>query len=206
MHLAILGACGHGKVVADAALASSWQAVTFFDDAWPDLTENGPWPVEGDTAALLERLGDFDGVVVGIGNNQIRADKQTQLLDAGASLVSVVHPTSVISSYASIGPGCVLFANSVVNAGASIGSGAIVNTGAVVEHDCQVGDFAHISPNAVLAGGVSVQQRAWVGACASVKQLLTIGQASIVGMGAVVVKDVPAGTTVVGSPAKAIKT
>jgi len=80
----------------------------------------------------------------------------------------------------------------------------IVNTGAVVEHDCVVGDFAHISPNAVLAGGVTLGPLAWVGSCASVRQLIAVGEASVVGMGAVVTRDVIAGVTVVGNPAKVV--
>jgi len=202
MRLAILGASGHGKVVADAAEQFGWQHVTFFDDAWPGIQENGPWEVQGDTEALIASLSGFDGVVVGIGNNRIRAEKHLSLLVAGANLVSVVHPAAIVSPHASIGSGAVVFANAVINACAVVGAGAIVNTGAVVEHDCVVGDFAHVSPNAVLAGGVTLGQEVWVGACASVRQLISIGQDSIVGMGAVVTKDVESGLTVTGNPAR----
>lgn len=202
MHLAILGASGHGKVIADAAEQLGWRNVTFFDDAWPKLLQNGPWAIKGDTKALLEGLSDFDGVVVGIGNNRIRAEKHTELESAGANLVSLISPSAVISPHASIGTGTVVFANAVVNACALIGAGVIVNTGAVVEHDCVVGDFAHISPNAVLAGGATLGPHAWVGACASVRQLVTVGRASMVGMGAVVTKNVEPGVTVVGNPAR----
>lgn len=202
MHLAILGASGHGKVIADAAEQLGWQSVTFFDDAWPELEENGPWTVKGNTKALATGLLAFDGVVVGIGNNRIRAEKHSELARAGANLVSIVHPSAMISPHASVGAGTVVFANAVINPCASVGAGVIVNTGAVVEHDCVIGDFGHISPNAVLAGGASLRQQAWVGACASVRQLITVGQASVVGMGAVVTKDVEPGVTVVGNPAR----
>lgn len=202
MRLAILGASGHGKVIADAAEQAGWRSVTFFDDAWPELQQNGPWTVQGDTSALLTNLSDFEGIVVGIGTNCIRAVKQLELSGAGAKLVSIVHPTAVVSPHAAIGSGSVVFANSVINACAIVGAGVIVNTGVVIEHDCIVDDFAHISPNAVLAGGVKLQQQVWVGACASVRQLISIGQASIVGMGAVVIKDVDSGATVLGNPAR----
>ncbi len=204
MHLAILGASGHGKVIADAAEQAGWQSVTFFDDAWPELGENGPWFVKGDTRALIANLTSFDGVVVGIGNNRIREEKQSELTNAGAKLVTIVHPTATVSPHASVGVGSVVFAKSVVNACAMVGDGVIVNTGAVIEHDCVVGDFAHISPNAVLAGGVKLGQQVWVGACASVRQLVSVGEASTVGMGAVVTKDIQSGVTVVGNPARTL--
>jgi len=202
MRLAVLGASGHGKVVADAAEAADWEEVIFFDDAWPDLKENGPWHVQGDTDALIASLAEFDGVVLGIGNNAIRAWKQAQLTDAGAMVVSIIHPTATVSPHAQINAGTVVFAQAVVNACANIGTGVIVNTGAVVEHDCDVGDFSHISPNAVLAGGVTLKNQCWVGAGASIRQLLEVGMDAVVGMGAVVTKDVPPGVTVVGNPAR----
>lgn len=202
MRLAILGASGHGKVIADAAEQLGWTAVTFFDDAWPELGENGLWLVKGDTRALIASLSSFDGVVVGIGSNRIREEKQSELTKAGAKLVTIVHPRATVSPHASVGVGSVVFANSVVNACAMVGDGVIVNTGAVIEHDCVVGDFSHISPNAVLAGGVKLGQQVWVGACASVRQLISVGEASTVGMGAVVTKDIQSGVTVVGNPAQ----
>jgi len=144
----------------------------------------------------------FDGVVVAIGNNRIRQSKQQTLAASGAPMVSVSHPSAVVSAHAMIGPGTVVFANAVVNACARVSEGCIVNTGAVVEHDCKLGDFAHVGPNAVLAGGVKVCSLVWVGACASVRQLIEVGEGAVLGMGAVATKDVPPGVTMVGNPAR----
>jgi sugar O-acyltransferase (sialic acid O-acetyltransferase NeuD family) len=202
MRLAILGASGHGKVVADAAEQGGWPSVAFFDDAWPGLQTNGPWAVEGNTEALLDRLMDFDGVIVAIGNNRTRAAKQAELVAFGGKMATIIHPSAMVSAHATVGAGSVVFANAAVNACATVGAGVIVNTGAVVEHDCVVGDFAHISPNGVLSGGVALGSLVWVGSCASIRQLIAIGEASVVGMGAVVTKDVAPGVTVVGNPAK----
>lgn len=202
MRLAILGASGHGKVIADAAELSGWDEVVFFDDTWPELAQNGPWPVVGDTAALLKDVSAFDGAVVAIGNNYVRQAKQRELVALGAHLVCVIHPSAVVSEYAFVGAGSVVFANAVINACGEVGEGCIVNTGAVVEHDCVLGDFSHVSPNAVLAGGVKAGALAWVGACASVRQLIEVGGGAVIGMGAVVTKDVLPGVTVVGNPAK----
>src|SRR5690606_38034739 len=97
--------------------------VVFFDDAWPGLKQNGPWAVAGDTAALLEGIKDFDGVVVAIGNNKIRQAKQRELAALGAKLVSVVHPAAVVSEYAVVGAGSVLFASAVINPCTQVGEG-----------------------------------------------------------------------------------
>ena len=200
--LAILGASGHGKVVADCAHSCGWDEVVFFDDAWPELSTNGHWPVAGDTARLMATLDDFDGVIVAIGNSHIRHTKLEALEQARATVVSLVHPAAFVSSHAVIGAGTVVFAGAVVNVDARLGRGVIINTGATVDHDCVLGDAVHISPGANIAGGVRVGHRSWVGIGAAVKQLVSIGDDAVVGAGAAVVRDVGDGVTVVGVPAR----
>ena len=99
--LAILGASGHGKVVAEIALECGWTEIVFFDDAWPDLSLNGRFDVVGDTAALVEQVRDFDGVHVAIGNNRVRLEKFEFFRSHGAILPTLVHPKSVISKFSS---------------------------------------------------------------------------------------------------------
>src|SRR5690554_798743 len=154
--LAILGASGHGKVVADCAELCGWESVSFFDDAWPGKQRNGRWPVVGDTQALLACVKDFGGVLVAIGNNQVRESKLGTLSDSGASIPVLIHPAAVVSCYAELGAGSVVFAGAVVNIDSRIGIGAIINTGATVDHDCMIGNGVHVSPGAHLAGGVCV--------------------------------------------------
>lgn len=199
--LAILGASGHGKVVADTAGLLGYEVV-FFDDAWPQLKVNGHWPVVGDTTQLLSLASEFTGVVVAIGNNRIRQDKLTLLADAGFDLPVLVHPHACVSRYAVLGFGTVVFAGAVVNADAQLGAGVILNTGCTVDHDCVLGDAVHVSPGANLAGGVQVGERSWIGIGSSVRQLVTIGADVVVGAGAAVVKDVADSVTVMGVPAR----
>lgn len=202
--LAILGASGHGKVVADTAECCGWHAIEFFDDAWPELQHNGAWPVIGDTAALLERIKQFDGVMVAIGNNSIRHAKLLELQAAGARLCNLVHPAATLSRYAVLGEGSVVFAGAVVNVDARIGLGAIINTGCSIEHDCELGAAVHVSPGARLAGGVTVGNLSWIGIGASVRQLVRIGNDVMVGAGAAVTADVEDELTVVGVPARVL--
>jgi sugar O-acyltransferase (sialic acid O-acetyltransferase NeuD family) len=199
--LALLGASGHGKVVADAALTGGWGAVEFFDDAWPQRQQNGPWQVKGDSEVLLARLQDFQGVIVSIGDCAVRWAKHQTLQAAGAPLVTVVHPSAVVSRYASLGIGTVVMAGAVVNIDTVVGQAGIINTGATVDHDCRLADAVHICPGAHLSGNVQVGHGSWVGIGSAVKQGMTIGQRVTVGSGAVVVQAVPDGVTVVGNPA-----
>lgn len=200
--LAILGASGHGKVVADTAEVCGWTEVLFFDDVWPSLTSNGVWDVVGRGQDLFEIAHEFDGVLVAIGNNAIRQAKLTALVQHGATLATLMHPQAYVSRHANVGAGSVVFAGAVLNAGASVGVGGILNTGCSVDHDCFLADAVHISPGARLAGGVTIGECSWVGIGACVKQLISIGANVVVGAGAAVVSDVGEGMTVVGVPAR----
>jgi len=199
--LAILGASGHGKVIADAALlGGKWDEVAFFDDAWPEIRNNGKYAVVGDTHALLRGKSTTEAVVA-IGDNRVRLCKQMELSKSGIQLATVIHPNATIAEDVSIGEGTVIFAGAVVNPDASIGSAVVLNTNSVVEHDCKLKDGSHLSPGVCLAGGVSVGFLSWVGIGASVKQQVTIGDKVTVGAGSVVISDIPDNQTVVGVPA-----
>lgn len=199
--LALLGASGHGKVVADSALAAGWRQVVFFDDAWPSRLTCGSWHVAGDTARLLARLSDFDGVAVAIGDCAVRWKKQQLLTAANARMATIIHPRCWVSPFAKVGAGSVVMAGAVINVDASIGAACIVNTGATVDHDCTLADAVHVSPGAHLSGNVSVADRSWIGVGACIRQGIAVGAGVTVGAGAVVVAPVAAGLTVVGCPA-----
>lgn len=203
--LAIIGASGHGKVVADAALSSGyWAKVEFYDDAWPIKTHNGQLDIVGNTESLFN-LRIKPDVVVAIGNNQVRLAKQRELMNRGFSIATVVHRAAMVSPSAVIKRGTVVMAGAVVNADVKVGEACIVNSNAVLEHDCVLADAVHISPAASLAGGVIVDEASWIGIGAVVIQLKNIGKNVMVGAGAAVVTDLPDHVTAVGVPAKIIK-
>lgn len=200
--LAILGASGHGKVLADIAELTGWKKIVFFDDAWPEKTDNGVWKVIGDTKMLLNNLNNYQGVIVAIGNNKVRQQKLQQLDSAGAKIITLIHPSATVSRYTQIGLGSVIVAGAVINPDCIIGSGAIINTCSSVGHDCNLGDAVHVCPGARLAGGTDVGDRAWIGVGSSVRQLIKVGADAIVGAGSVVVKNIHSDTVVIGNPAK----
>lgn len=199
--LALLGAGGHARVIADLALVSGWSSVSFFDDAWPEKSKNGDWEVAGNASMLVESASSFDGVVVAIGDCDTRCKMQQQLNNVDAPLVTIIHPSACVSPRTNLGVGIVVMANAVINAFASLGDGCVINSGAIIEHDCSIGDFVHIAPGVTLSGTVTVGSRTWIGAGSTVRQGETIGKNVMVGAGSVVVKPVPDGLTVVGCPA-----
>lgn len=199
--LAILGASGHGKVVAEIAELSGWDVV-FFDDNFPSIDCLENWSIVGNTQDLLNVWQDFDGCFVAIGNNKIRLDRQKLLVGQGATFPVLVHPSVIISRYAKLGAGSVVMAGAVINPFAQIGQACIVNTSATIDHDCVLADGVHISPGANLAGTVFVGQCSWVGIGVSVKQCLKIGVNVVVGAGAAVVADIADNLTFVGVPAR----
>lgn len=200
--LAILGASGHGKVVAETASHSGWDEIYFFDDAWQKIKTNGPYAVVGDTESLLQSS-EFEGAVVAIGDNQIRLMKTKQLQKVGFNLPFLVHPKSYVASDVVVEGGTVVFAGAMIQPGSKIGTAVVVNTGATVDHDCVLAEGVHISPGAHIAGGVSVGKHTWIGIGSSVNQYLSIGSNVTVGAGAAVVSNVGDGQTVVGVPARA---
>jgi sugar O-acyltransferase (sialic acid O-acetyltransferase NeuD family) len=206
--LVLVGASGHGKVVADIAEQLGC-TVSFYDDAYPSKTYIEHWPIHGTCADLIAlnnaSVAFSNDVVVAIGNNEIRLQKIQLLKQNSFNIITLIHPTAVISKYAAIAQGTVIFAGAVINAFAKVGVGCIINTAAVVEHDCNIGDFSHICPKVALAGGVTVGSNSWVGIGSQVKHLVTIGDNCLIGAGSTVVKNIPSNVTALGSPAVVMK-
>ncbi|MFA0477117.1 acetyltransferase [Vibrio breoganii] len=201
---AILGASGHGKVIAELAELNGYDPIDFYDDAWSAKSSVECWEIKGNTDNLFAIVESYDLVVVAIGNNEVRVEKSRQLMNAGAKLGVLAHPSSVISPLATLGLGTVVMANAVVNPFSKVGFACIVNTAATIDHDCNLGDGVHVSPGVNIAGGVNIGSQSWIGIGSAVKQLVCIGSNVTVGAGSTVIKDVSDGQTVIGCPAKSI--
>jgi sugar O-acyltransferase (sialic acid O-acetyltransferase NeuD family) len=205
--LYVYGASGHGKVVADAAVASHRFVVRgFLDD---DPSRRGQvllgLPVEGGLDAIQGQQGRV-GVALGVGSNQARIAVLSRLVAAGHTVVAVVHPSAVVASGVTLGDGTFVAPLAVVHTDARLGRACIVNTGAVVEHDNVLGDGVHVSPNAALGGNVTLGDEVHVGLGAVILPGITVGARSVVGAGAAVIEDVPEDVTVVGVPARRLRT
>ena len=193
--LTILGAGGHGRVLADLGQALGYQSIQFRDERYPEITQSGAWPVVGQPNRLpLE--GD---IALGVGGNQARMG----ILDTmSRSPVNLIHPSAVVSPHAKIGLGSVICAGAVIGPFATLGRACIINTGASVDHDCTLGDGVHLSPGARIGGGVTIGARTWVGIGAVVREYTTLGINAMIAAGAAVVTNIPDGARFGGVPAK----
>lgn len=192
----VVGAGGHGKVVV-ATLQAAGVAVAGVLDNAPDVSTVLGVPVLGPVSLLADHAG---GAVLGIGSNAVR-QRIAEAYPAVAWL-AVIHPCACVHESADVRTGAVVFAGAVVQPGATIGAHAIVNTAATVDHDGRVGAFAHLAPGVHLSGDVRIEEGALMGVGACVAPGASVGAWSVVGAGGVVVRDVPAGVTAVGVPAR----
>jgi sugar O-acyltransferase (sialic acid O-acetyltransferase NeuD family) len=203
--LAILGASGHGKVIAEKALSTGWDSVDFYDDAFPVKTSLDNYSIQGGLDKLLEKSHFYDGFHVAIGDNRSRLNILTRFVELGLPCPNIIASSSFVSQSVSLGVGISIMANVVVNAKTTLGDGVILNTSCSVDHDCNIAPGVHISPGAHLAGDVSVGICSWIGIGSAIIQSKVIGDDSIIGAGSVVISDIPNSVTAVGVPSKIIR-
>ena len=198
--LVIIGASGHGKVVADIAKKIGYDEICFLDDD-ASLTECGGYAVIGKSGRFI----DFNcDIFVAIGDPNIRKYFQTQFELHGKTVPTLIHPNASIAENVQIGNGTLVVAGAVINPGVRIGKGCIINTCSSVDHDCVVGDYVHIAVGSHLCGTVTVGNGTWIGAGATVSNNVSICSDCMIGAGGVVVNDIQESGTYVGVPARRI--
>ena len=208
--LVVVGASGHSRVVCDAIASNDcFQIVGLLDKALAEGVMVGAYEVLGPETNLREirKRRCFDGAVVAIGDNFIRAKVFHSIEELSPSLrfATVVHANAVVAGAASIGPGTVIMAGAIINPGAVIGRNCIVNTGAIVEHDAIIEDHVSLGPGCVLGGGCVVREYSVIGIGCTLIHNLTVGSHSVVGAGSVVTRDVESNVVAYGVPAKSVR-
>ncbi|MDM0695024.1 acetyltransferase [Clostridium perfringens] len=197
--LVIIGASGHGKVVADIAKRCGYSEIIFLDDN-SNLKECNGYPVVGLTNEI-ESYPDYE-FVVAIGNATIREKFQLHISSLNYRISTLLHPNSVIGENVILGKGTVVMAGAVINSASIIGEGCIINTSSSVDHDNRISDYVHISVGSHLAGTVSVGKSSCIGIGAVVSNNIIIGENCIIGAGAVVIKNIMECGTYLGVPAR----
>lgn len=205
--LLIWGAGDQGTVTLDCALAMNrYSKIDFLT-----LKEKNSRDIPGyvlyreEEENLQQLMLAYDEVIVATGSNALREAKTALLLELGAALATVIHPTAVISRFAKVSEGCTVLANALIHTNARVGIGCIVNTGAIVEHDCILEEYVNLCPKAAMGGRTVIGKKAFLGIGCTLIDGIKVGEEAVVGAGAVVVRDVAAHAVVVGVPAKAIK-
>lgn len=198
----IIGAGGHGKVVADILLRQSMPVLGFLDD---DPTSWGTSRLGLPVLGAIDTFWNYspEGLVMGIGSNMMRREIVGRLGSLAHDLWQpAIHPEAVIALSVSVGRGTVVAAGAVVNPDTYLGDYGIINTGATVDHDCHIGDFVHIAPGAHIAGGVRISEGALLGIGSVAIPGSAIGEWATVGAGAVVLDNIPDHAVAIGVPAR----
>ena len=177
--LLILGAGGHGKAVAEAAILSgSWKEVAFIDDRWPDLQHVFGLPILSNIEGLSTLGPQWTHGIPAVGHNIIRQKWLQIISDIGLQLVTVIHPSACVSPTANIGLGTTIMALAMVGVDVQIGRGSIINAHCAVDHDVILGEFSHLGVGVHLAGGVQIGSSAWLqaGSCAGYRVIVDDGE------------------------------
>lgn len=195
--LCIFGSGGQGQTAADIQLATGKpRRIVFLDDEVSRYNERGREMLE-DRAFLSEHE-----LIVAVGDNATRKLLAETAIANGASFDTLIHPSVVVLEPRQLGPGCTVGAHAYIGPRALIGPLGIIGSLVNIPHDCNIGYCCNICDGAVLGGGVDVGDLTFIGLNATLLPTIKIGKGAVVGAGAVVTMDVPAGETWVGNPAR----
>lgn len=210
--LAIFGAGGLGREVLVLVHQinehqPTWQLTGFYDDAQPSLDTLHGLPYLG-TAADLNEVAAPLHVVVAVGNSQSRAAVVAQLTSPHVTFATLIHPGVACAPYQNlqIGAGCIITQGCILTTDITLGQHVLLNLGCTVGHDAVLKDFCSLMPHANVGGAAHLETGVYLGTNATVINHVHVGARTIVGAGAVAVRNLPANCTAVGVPAQVIKT
>jgi len=198
--IALMGPGGQARVTLDAALAAGIEVTGLLDDS--GRADYFGIPVLGSVVDWRKQHGA--SFIVGMSDARQRVRLGEAIIEAGAEVLQVVHPTAWVSPFASLGRGVCVMHGAAVHPDTVIGDFAILNARASVDHDGDIGRGVTLGPGTTFPGTVRVGEYASVGAGVVARPGVTIGARAVIGAGAVLTKDVPEGETWAGNPARAL--
>nr|WP_294168565.1 NeuD/PglB/VioB family sugar acetyltransferase [Clostridium sp.]MDY2630708.1 NeuD/PglB/VioB family sugar acetyltransferase [Clostridium sp.] len=185
-NLLIIGAGGHGKVVAEAAeLENKYKKISFLDDnANIDKVYN--FEVVGRTNQYRNFKSTYKYAFVAIGNNEVRLRFIDMLIEEGFVVPNIIHPKASLSKYSKIDIGTVILSGAIVNVDCFIGKGCILNINSVIDHDSIIGKGVHISSGAVVRSMVKIGELSTIKARACITEGKNIEKESIIESGSII--------------------
>lgn len=212
---AIIGAGGFGREVLPLVkervgmFSESPYRIIFVDDGINAKEINGTEVITSSEFKTITGTNKFFNIA--IGNSKVRETIAQDMISSGAkpfSISSISH--SVTHEGSMISEGSILCPFTTITSNVKIGKYFHANIYSYVAHDCVIGDFVTFAPGVKCNGNVTIEDHAYIGTGAIIKQgtpdrPIVIGEGAIVGMGAVVTKSVAAGSVVVGNPAKPLR-
>lgn len=196
----LIGAGGHGLVLADIAKLNGYNQIYFIDDA---ENKKYKYPILGKTKEAHKYIDIYD-FFISIGDNQIRQTVFDYITDIGGRIVNLIHPNAVIAEDCLLDNGIAVMANVVINSSSTIKKGSIINTSSSIDHENEIGEFVHISPGCHLAGQVKIGSLSWLGIGSIVSNGISIYQNVIVGANSTVIKDINQSGVYIGTPTRRI--
>jgi sugar O-acyltransferase (sialic acid O-acetyltransferase NeuD family) len=208
--IAIIGAGGFGREVKSLIDQINerdllYEFIGFYDDAFENGTLINNYPILGDIDSINSVIEDL-AIVVAIGSPKVKKVILSRLTNHKIFFPTLIHPSVIISSdNVRIGKGTIICANSIITTNIDIGNFVILNLMCTIGHDSVINDYCALMPCVNISGDVIVEESVYFGTGAKVINQLNIGSNSIIGAGAVVLKNIPSNCTAVGFPAKPIK-
>jgi len=191
----LYGASGHAKVIIDIILALDDKVDGLFDDN-EKVVELMHYPV-------FHNKPIKGPLIVSIGINQTRKKVVCKLPKIEYGIA--IHPSSIISSFATIDEGTVVMQGAIIQSCVKIGKHCIINSGASVDHESIIEDYVHISPHSTICGNVQIGEGTWIGAGTTIIPNIHIGKWCIIGAGSVVTHDIPDNVLAIGNRCKIVK-
>lgn len=210
--IGVYGASGFGREVMPvikSGLPDKGAGLVFIDDGASSGDVVNGYPVHSWTEFLALQASE-KSVCIAIADGHVRSSLAERCQGHSIPMFEVSASNVVVGDEVIIGQGGILQPFVTLTSNIVIGRCFHANIYSYVAHDCQIGDFVTFAPGVMCNGNVHIDDGAYIGTGAVLRQgtpekPLTIGAGAIVGMGAVVTKDVPPGVTVVGNPARILE-
>lgn len=210
-NIAIFGAGGFGREVKtiideiNKVTPETYNFIGFFDDGFEKGTLVNNHTILGGINDI-KNYNNQIAIVVCIADPKIKEKIISKIDNQNVEFPSIIHPRASISNdFVAIGKGCIICESTIITCNINIKDFVILNLMCTVGHDTTIENFCSFMPSVNISGEVLIEKSVYIGTGAKIINLLTIGENTIIGAGAVVSKSLPKNCTAVGIPAKPIK-